>query len=223
VSGRAPLAGAAMCALATALLAVSLACTRPVEVATVRVERRDFAHRVRAEGTLVAERATSILVPPEVQPPARIAWLAADGIEVEAGQVIVRFDDIEMTRQLDQGRADFESSRLKADKAAAEGESQLLAIEGDRHVAELELGLAERFRKTDEEVFSRLEIVGSAIDGELAAERKDHAVELAGIHREIAATERDRSRSSRGGRRNASSRRARASERSMCGRRTRAS
>jgi biotin carboxyl carrier protein len=177
--------------LAAVLAALVAACAPPPEAATVRVSRRDFVHRVRAEGTLVAERATSVVVPPEVQLPARIAWLAEDGIEVEAGQPIVRFDDFEMSRRLEQGRADFESSRLKITKAKAEGESQLLAIEGDRQLAELELDVAERFQMTDEEVFSRFEILESAIDGELAAERKERAEELAGIHADLAATERD--------------------------------
>jgi HlyD family secretion protein len=183
-----PLRALARCA-PPLLVALVAGCAAEREVATVRVERRDFVHRVRAEGVLAPTRATTIAVPTQVRRAARIAWRADDGVRVEEGDVVVRFDPLEMERELDKGRADLAQSRLQESKAGAQSDDRSRGVERERAVAELELDVAERYLKTDDSVFSRHEIIESQIDGDLAATRKQQATELAGIHQQLSRTE----------------------------------
>lgn len=178
---------AAVVSLTCLLLAA--ACRREAEVPTYRVFLRDFVHRVTAEGNLRAQTATPIVVPAEVKRMARVTWLAEDGSPVEAGDVVARFDRTEMERRLTDGRIDLETSRFKIRQREVESTAQISQIATNGAVAALELDMAERFQKTDEGVFSRIEIIESQIDGELAAHRKDNAAHMKGLHQDLAATQ----------------------------------
>ena len=68
------------------------ACREPIEVSTLTVTRGEFVHRVGAEGFLRASTVTQVVVPSEVRHAARILWMAADGVEVEAGDVVLQLD-----------------------------------------------------------------------------------------------------------------------------------
>ncbi len=154
-----------------------LACSSPGAIPTYEIERRPFVHKITAEGVLKAETTTPLTVPTQVQHTVRLAWVAEDGSVVQEGDLVARFDATDMEKQLDQGEADLESARLAADKSRLEGGVKVEALETRRQVADLELGHAQRFHKTDAEVFSRNEIVESEIDEELAVERREHATE----------------------------------------------
>jgi RND family efflux transporter MFP subunit len=160
-------------------------------VATYTVERQDFTHRVTAEGTLRSAQATAIAVPSQVRNRVRIAWLAEDGIEVEAGQLIARFDAREMEEKLLDGRTELTTTGHKIGKATVEGEGRLAEIDTDRRLAELELNVAQDFQKTDEELFSRQEIIESEIDQTLAQARLDHARQMREIQGDLSQAELD--------------------------------
>jgi RND family efflux transporter MFP subunit len=177
--------------LVLAAVALGGACTGSSEVATYTVKPRPFVHRVTAEGTLVASTATIIAVPNEVRGRARIAWLADDGNRVEEGAVVARFDDANMRLELSEGRADLRSSELRRDKADATGEARRTSTVKDLRVAELELEAAERYSKSDEDLYSRHEIIESQIDGELARVRQEHSSRLVEIQDHLDGTELD--------------------------------
>jgi HlyD family secretion protein len=172
------------------LLALLLgACTGPPPTATYRVERRDFSHKVTAEGTLKSATATSITVPPQVRNRVRIAWMAQDGIPVEAGDLIARFDAGEMEEELRDGQTDLTTTGYKITKAEVEGEGRLATITIDGEMAQLELDVAQQFQKTDQDLFSRQEIIESEIDETLAQTRLEHAREMRQIEGDLARTE----------------------------------
>lgn len=148
-------------------------------------------HKVTAEGVLKAETTTPLTVPPQVRRTVRLAWLAEDGSAVEEGDLVARFDAAAMEEQLDEGEADLESARLSADKTWVEGGVKVGELETRLKVADLELGHARRFQKTDTDVFSRVEIVESEIDEELAVERKAHATESRVTQESLNRTEAD--------------------------------
>jgi RND family efflux transporter MFP subunit len=175
--------------LALALVVAAGACAAEREVATYRVERQSFVHRVRAEGHLSPTQATTISVPTQVRQAVRIAWRAEDGAALSAGDVVVRFDPLEMERELEKGRADLEQSQLKGSKAEATSAERAHGVDRQRAEAELQLDVAERFEKTDDSIYSRHEIIESQIDTELAAQRKEQAAELAVIHQDLAQAE----------------------------------
>jgi RND family efflux transporter MFP subunit len=158
-------------------------------VATYRVERRDFQHRVTAEGTLKAATATAITVPPQVRNRVRIAWMATDGLPVEAGALLARFDAREMEEELLKGHTEVTTTNHKIGKAEVEGEGRLATIVMDGEKAQLELDVAQQFQKTDQELFSRQEIIESEIDETLAQQRLDHALDMREIQGDLARTE----------------------------------
>jgi HlyD family secretion protein len=146
---------------------------RSVPVETV--ERRAFARVVPAEGILQAVRATPVSVPVGAPAPARVGWIAEDGSRVRAGEVVVRFDPSDVEKELLEAEDDLARARLKLEKERAHGLAEVRKLERDLALARDELADARQFRKKDELVFSRHEIVESEIDQDLARRREAHA------------------------------------------------
>lgn len=150
-------------------------------VASYAVELGRFLHRVDAEGVLTAEQATVLNAPRATNDPMKIAWIAADGLQVEEGEVVVRFDPTDMENELFTGEADRAKAETEALQRTLEQGAALENLERDAALAQLQLRHAQEFQTDDEEIFSRAEIIESQIDGELASERKEHAEELRGL------------------------------------------
>jgi hypothetical protein len=165
------------------LLAVLLlgACDAPTAVPTYEVVRRDFSHRVIAEGFLRSRRVTQLTVPTEVEYGGRILWMADDGSQVDQDQVVMRLDHYALEQRLEREVAELESADVERGRTAVEGRSSVETATTRKDVASLELRHAERFRRSDDGVFSRREITDSEIEAELARTRRGHAAELEGI------------------------------------------
>lgn len=173
------------------LLLVLAGCAPRESIPVFEVERRPFQHRVTAEGTLKAAKATQVTVPNDVLHTVRLAWVAADGVMVEEGEVVARFDASDMEERLRQGRSDLDSAGLQAEKTQVEGSMKLAELETDYKVADLELAHAESFRKADASVFSRHDIIEDQIDEKLAGERKEHAGSAQERQQDLGRTELD--------------------------------
>lgn len=150
-------------------------CERPPTTATITMAPTTLRHEVSAEGVLETSKVTPVTLPSGSRGRFRLAWLADEGTLVEAGEVVARFDDADLLDQLSSGQADLRSKGLEMAKARATQSQQTAEIDSDYEVAGLEVEVAERFQLTDDEVFSRQEIIESQIDGELATARRDHA------------------------------------------------
>ncbi|MCH7665568.1 MAG: HlyD family efflux transporter periplasmic adaptor subunit [Acidobacteria bacterium] len=158
-----------------AIVALALAACAPRdEVPTFLVVRKPFRHQVTALGNLKAAKVTRLTVPQEVKGTVRLAWLASEG-RLEEGDVVARFDPAMMRDRLREGRLDRDSARLEVAKARLQSDGKVADFDTSLQVADLELGLARRYQKTDDSVFSRHEIIESEIDEELAGERREHA------------------------------------------------
>jgi HlyD family secretion protein len=141
-------------------------------VPVAAVVRRDFVRLVPAEGNLQAVRATRLTVPVAEQGAMRIAWLAADGARVGAGEPVVRFDAGEIERSLAEAEEDLASARLKVGKEQSNDRAAIARLERDAAMAEHELTNARQFQKKDATVFSRHDIIESDIDQQLAGEKQ---------------------------------------------------
>ncbi len=168
---------------------LALACGPSDPVPTYQVERRPFQHRVTAEGTLKAEKATRVTVPTQVQHTVRLAWVAPEGALVEKGEVIARFDPSDMEQDLRKGRSELASATLEVGKSEIEGEIKIAELDTDFRVADLEVEHAERFRKLDDAVFSRHDIIEDQIDERLAGERKEHSASAKDRQRDLGRTD----------------------------------
>lgn len=156
---------------------------------TITVTEQPFVQRVTAEGQLRAVRATPLAAPAQ-QRPMRIAFLLEDGSRVQAGDLVARLDPTELERELEAGTAEsaIAQARLRSTVASAETSDRTLDREGT--VAARELEVATGFQTTDEEIFSRFEIIESEIDTELAQARLQRIETVRPPRLELAAAER---------------------------------
>ncbi len=160
-------------------------------VPTFLVERSDFVRRVHADGNLEAVKATQLSPPARARGPLRIAWLEQNGTRVDAGDVVIRFDPSELEQSLRQGQSDRATAESRISQKQVREESALRNLDRDADLAVLELDHSSQFQSKDPEIFSRVEIIESEIDGELAAERKRHAEDLREIRADLAGVELD--------------------------------
>ena len=163
-----------------ALLVASLGCQGAAEpkasVPTYEVERQEaFVRRVTAEGYLQAVEATSLNAPQDSRQPMKIAWVAVDGRHVKSGEVVVRFDDAEMTRKLEDSEDDVTSANQEMAKERALGSAKGRARDRTAALAGVEVEMARSLQTDDERILSRNEMVETRIDAELAQARAAHA------------------------------------------------
>jgi multidrug efflux pump subunit AcrA (membrane-fusion protein) len=159
----------------------------PVEV----VVRGPFAREVHADGVLAAEQATVLSAPATLRRGVKIAWLADDGTRVSEGDVVVRFDPTEMESQLYDGRAERATVEGNQEKTRVLETVALDNLERDATLASVELDYADAFQAKDAQIFSRIEIIESRIDRDLATHRRDHALELHDIRSDLMEVELD--------------------------------
>ncbi len=160
-----------------AMLCGLQACSEPAVQPTYRVELQPFVHQVSAEGNLVAVRSTPIVVPPQLRDGLRLAWRAPEGKLVQAGEVVARFDAYDLEQQLRTSQLTVDTMGESLAVTRSESSTALLALEKDSQLADLRLDMSERFQKQDEQLYSRVEILESEIDQDLAREVRDRTQE----------------------------------------------
>ena len=144
-------------------------------VPTLEVRNAPFRVRVTAEGNLAAVRNTPLTAPLKPQMPFTLAWLVEDGTLVEEGEVIARFDASQLEKDREDGLSDQRISDHRIGSAETNREVNVGKLDRDAEVAGKELEVAREFQSTDNLVYSKMEIVESQIDTELAETRADHA------------------------------------------------
>ena len=175
---RAPLVSAAALAVAGLLVLAGarlLSSLEPAPVASVELRAGPFLREVEARGSLKAVKATPIVIPPEVSRPQKVAWIAKDGAVLAAGETIVAFDPYDARNEAADGQADFAAARAHIDKSRAEGVRTERSLAVDRDLAKDDLRRAEAYKLTDESLYSRHEIIESALNRELSATKLDVA------------------------------------------------
>jgi RND family efflux transporter MFP subunit len=160
-------------------------------VPVFKVGRGRFVRRVPAQGNLRAVHAMPIAVPPGSPVPYRIGWLAQDGARVKGGEVVVRFDNSDLVRQLTDARDDARSAGLKIRKQQIEGRSAVSQLDQTADLAREELESAGKFQKKDALVYSRNEIIEAEIDRELATKKEAHSREAERTQKALSGTELD--------------------------------
>ncbi len=144
-------------------------------VPTAVVRREAFTRWVPADGELRAAESTPLQVPTTSRAPLRIAWLAPEGARLEADEVAIRFDPSEVETTVQDKMGELESNRLKVEQRKSKEQADLEKLDRDAEVARRELAHSKEFASRDETIYSRVEIIQSRIDEELAGERLAHA------------------------------------------------
>ncbi|MGI9430776.1 MAG: efflux RND transporter periplasmic adaptor subunit [Myxococcota bacterium] len=171
------------------LLATALRSTGTADAPTHEVRRESFRQEVTAEGVLEAVRTTPLSAPPRTRGPAKIAWMAEDGVFVGQGDVVVRFDPMERERELFEGEVALVAAESRIRQTEARSENTLVDVERDRALAEVELSAARSFSSKDPEIFSRVEIIEAQIDEDLASLKLEHAEGRGAIQESLSAFE----------------------------------
>lgn len=166
---RALPAGAAVAGVSLLGMAALQTVARPSSPSHV-VARGAFKNEVLAYGQLQAVKSIPITVPPDLQRPMRIAWLAAAG-PVKKGDPVVVFDPTEVEKQFADSRSDRDSAQYKMRKARIEGRHSGDSLVVDGGVAKEELKRAEDVALTDAQLFSRNQILESQLDRSLLEKR----------------------------------------------------
>lgn len=187
--------GAGWRGLGVSLGLVVVACGPAIEplpaVPTLEVTRSEaFVRRVTAEGYLRAVEATPLTAPEDSQQPMKVAWVAVDGIQVRAGDVVVRFDPTEMQRELDNSRDDVTSAERQIERERAMGGATGRRRDRTAALAGVELEMARSLQTDDERILSRNEIIETRIDAGLAQAKADHARQVKEVEGAVSRSQR---------------------------------
>ena len=144
-------------------------------VPTMRVESSPFKVRVVAEGNLSAVRSTPLAAPMRPQMAFTVAWLVDDGALVKEGDIVARFDPNQLERNREDGLTERRISDHRISSAKTNREVTVGKLDRDTDVAQQELEVAQEFQSTDDLSYSKMKIIESQIDTQLAETRADHA------------------------------------------------
>jgi multidrug resistance efflux pump len=163
------------------------ACHRatPSAVPVVEVRQQRLVRTVDAEGYLKPVRATPVTVPSDIQWPLRVVWLGADGAQVDKGDVVARFDDLELRSRLAAAQSDRTSAVAKKQKEAVLSTSAAAERKRGTAAAARELDLTRAFQRRDSAIFSRDQIVEAEIDETLQSAKLAHARNSESIDRQV--------------------------------------
>jgi RND family efflux transporter MFP subunit len=176
---------AATCVLVATRYRAALRLVRSDAVVTFEMKKQPFVRRVTADGYLRAVKATPLAAPMQTQEGQKIAWMAPDGSKVAKGDVVIRFDPSELEKRLRDGEADRASADAKIDKEQVLRDSAMRGRGLTADLAKTELAGTRAFQKSDSEIFSRNQIIESAIDEGLSAARLTHADEATKIEKRL--------------------------------------
>jgi RND family efflux transporter MFP subunit len=125
------------------------------------------------------------------QMPFTLSWLVEDGTVVAEDEIIARFDASQLEKDREDGLSDQRISDHRIVSARTSREVNEGKLERDADVAERELDVAQEFQSSDHELYSKIEIIESQIDTELARTRSEHARESRNIQAELSQAEID--------------------------------
>ncbi len=139
--------------------------------AAATVVRGAFQVTVAATGELEAVSESPIAVPQVPTGALKVKELAPEGSMVEQGEIILVFDESQLSLELSNQTAAFRSANRKIDRTRIEWGMESGTIETFKEVAELQRDYASEFQLDDAAIYSKLEILEAALDKSSAEER----------------------------------------------------
>jgi len=136
----------------------------------VEARRAEMELRVPALGTLAAVTETPIAVPRVPTGALKVKELIPEGTLVREGDVVVVFDETQLSIELDNNRAAFRSASRQIDRNDIQSTIEKGGIDVIKGVAALERNNASEFALLDTEIFSRQEILDSQVKLDVAEE-----------------------------------------------------
>jgi HlyD family secretion protein len=154
-------------------------------VPTFTVAETAFTRTVTAEGVLKPVRTTVISAPSQGREPMMIAWMLEDGDPVKKGDVVIRFDSLEVQKRLADGQSDAEAAGKRIEKERMLARTSLDERDRGATLTRDELDASRQLGKKDPRYFPRAEVIESEIDDGLYQRRLTHAQEARQIEEKL--------------------------------------
>ncbi len=130
----------------------------------VKVENTDTEFVVPATGELIASESLPISLPSSIRMGFNIAWIAPEFSDIEKGEVIARFDDVQIrldkaTTELAVAKSNFELARTDRGESLERRRiaHETIRVDGEREISE-------SFATVDERLMSRNEMIDALAD-----------------------------------------------------------
>ena len=166
---RRALGGGALVALALLGVAVLPGRDLPEDATTTPAVQADLVWTAEVEGELASRERVDVGPPPVANTEFKLAFLAAEGAEVERGETLLRFDTQLLEQRLQAARSEVASLERSREKRAAELEAQRLEAERQRLEAERRLERARLEADVPEGIAARVELEKARLEVESAA------------------------------------------------------
>ena len=134
------------------------------EPPSITLEKANTEFTIAAEGELIASESLPISLPPSVRMRFNIAWMAPEFSEVKAGDVIARFDDVQIRQDRDVTSLNVTKSDFKLSDVKRGGNVEKTRIAHDSERVGGERAISESFASVDERLFSRNELIDALAD-----------------------------------------------------------
>lgn len=152
-------------ATAAFMLLTLVACTEEsTTLPSVRVSPVDAEFRVPAEGELIASESLPIALPGSIRMSFNIAWMAPEFSEVKKGDVVARFDDVQVRLDREETFLNVAKSEFQLANVSRAGQLERTRIDHEAIRVEGERDITETFEEVDERLFSRNEIIDALSD-----------------------------------------------------------
>ncbi len=131
-------------------------------IPTAEIERGPLEVMLTIQGELEAVRSVTVSAPP-LGGPAKVTWVADEGSRVEAGDELIKFDDTELGRRLEEAQNKLDVALTKIQQKQAQLEVTLTDQRNAITKSELALQRAE-MKVTDAESVPRIDRESARID-----------------------------------------------------------
>ena len=135
-----------------------------VELPVMKAERGDTVFHVAAEGELIASEALPISLPSDIRMEFNVVWLAPEFSEVKKGDVIARFDDVQVQLDREASVLNVAKSDFKLAGTERTGSLERTRIGHESERVDGERDISEAFSEADESLFSRIELIDILAD-----------------------------------------------------------
>jgi multidrug efflux pump subunit AcrA (membrane-fusion protein) len=132
----------------------------------VTVNPADLEFKVRAKGELIASESLPIALPPSIRMSFNISWLAPEFSDIKKGDVIARFDDVQVRLDRESTSLNVAKSEFKLEDTERSGQLERTRIDHEAIRVEGEREISESFANADQTLLSRNEIIDALADVE---------------------------------------------------------
>ncbi|MEM8815182.1 MAG: HlyD family efflux transporter periplasmic adaptor subunit [Pseudomonadota bacterium] len=150
---------------AAALLTLLTACGGAASSGpSIKARAQDIELKVPARGEIVASESLPIALPGSVRMGFNIAWIAPEFSDIRKGEVIARFDDVQIQLDRESSALAVAKSEFKLADSERTGEVELARIGHEALRVDGERDISETFATVDERLLSRNEIIDALSD-----------------------------------------------------------